>query len=155
MKFIGYAHEYDISNLPIDSKDIYNDLVLSLSGLPVHTSQLQNILYFAPNINSIRRIKRRKNGDILKQKKGGVTEIAFAAPDVNLYLALQSILLSKANPDKELKVPKTFSEALTLFENTEKDSVNQVAYAYYKALFQHELAEYEDNFSKWEINRIY
>lgn len=35
MKFIGYSHEYDISNLPIDSKDIYNDLVLSLKGLPV------------------------------------------------------------------------------------------------------------------------
>ena len=36
MKFIGYSHEYDISNLPIDSKEIVNDLVLSLSGIPLH-----------------------------------------------------------------------------------------------------------------------
>jgi hypothetical protein len=30
MKFIAFDHEYDISNLPIDSGGVVNDLVLSL-----------------------------------------------------------------------------------------------------------------------------
>jgi len=32
MKFIAYNHEYDISNLPIDSSGVFNDLIISLEG---------------------------------------------------------------------------------------------------------------------------
>jgi len=40
MKFIAFDHEYDISNLPIDSTGVVNDLVLSLEseGLSLHAS---------------------------------------------------------------------------------------------------------------------
>lgn len=66
MKFVAYTHEYDISNLPIDSSGVFNDLVISLEtageGQSLHESQLQNVLFFAPNVNSIRRIRKRKNG---------------------------------------------------------------------------------------------
>jgi hypothetical protein len=94
MKFVAYTHEYDISNLPIDSSGVFNDLVISLEGeREWHESQLQNVLYFAPNVNSIRRIRKRKNGQIFKVvKPGSHYEIAMAAPDVNLYLALSSLL---------------------------------------------------------------
>ena len=94
MKFIAFDHEYDISNLPIDSSGVVNDLVLSLErqGLALHETQLQNLLYFAPNVNSIRRIKKRENGDVFKICGEGSYEIAIAAPDVNLYLALASLL---------------------------------------------------------------
>ena len=60
MKFVAFSHEYDISNLPIDSSGVVNDLIMCLEGSPdfrLHESQLQNVLYFAPNVNSIRRIK--------------------------------------------------------------------------------------------------
>jgi hypothetical protein len=30
MKFIAFSHEYDISNLPIDSAGVVNDLILNL-----------------------------------------------------------------------------------------------------------------------------
>jgi hypothetical protein len=62
MKFVAYNHEYDISNLPIDSSGVFNDLVIALEGEDIEESQLQNVLYFCPNINSIRRIKKRRNG---------------------------------------------------------------------------------------------
>lgn len=64
MKFVAYNNEYDISNLPIDSSGVFNDLVISLEGgdKEWQESQLQNVLYFAPNVNSIRRIRKRKNG---------------------------------------------------------------------------------------------
>jgi hypothetical protein len=65
MKFLAFDHEYDISNLPIDSAGVVNDLILTLEGarsLGIHESQLRNVLAFAPNVNSVRRIKKRKNG---------------------------------------------------------------------------------------------
>ena len=94
MKFIAYTHEYDISNIPIDSSGVFNDLMISLEGENEwQESQLQNVLYFAPNVNSIRRIRKRKNGQIFKPVKvGSHYEIAMAAPDVNLYLALSSLI---------------------------------------------------------------
>lgn len=98
MKFIAFNHEFDISNLPIDSAGVVNDLIFNLeSSCPdftLHESQLQNVLYFAPNINSLRRIKKRKNGQIFKENcpAPGSFEIALAAPDVNLYLALATLL---------------------------------------------------------------
>lgn len=30
MKFLAFDHEYDISNLPIDSAGVFNDLILTL-----------------------------------------------------------------------------------------------------------------------------
>ena len=30
MKFIAFNHEYDISNLPLDSSGVVNDLILTL-----------------------------------------------------------------------------------------------------------------------------
>ena len=54
------------------------------------------MLFFAPNVNSVRRIKKRKNGEIFKKNKNGDYEIAIAAPDVNLYLALFSLLSTKS-----------------------------------------------------------
>jgi hypothetical protein len=72
MKFIAYNHEYDISNLPIDSSGVFNDLIISLEGeTEWQESQLQNVLYFAPNVNSLRRIRKRKNGQIFKPVKVG------------------------------------------------------------------------------------
>jgi hypothetical protein len=72
MKFIAYKHEYDISNLPIDSTGVFNDLIISLEGdNEWQESQLQNVLFFAPNVNSIRRIRKRKNGQIFKPVKAG------------------------------------------------------------------------------------
>ena len=72
MKFIAYNHEYDISNLPIDSSGVFNDLIISLEGEKEwKESQLQNVLYFAPNVNSLRRIRKRKNGQIFKAVKVG------------------------------------------------------------------------------------
>lgn len=62
IKFLAYTHEYDVSSLPIDSAGVFNDLILKLEGFDLHESQLQNVLYFAPNVNSIRRIRKRKNG---------------------------------------------------------------------------------------------
>ncbi len=35
MKFIAYNHEYDISNLPIDSAGVFNDLILSINGMDI------------------------------------------------------------------------------------------------------------------------
>jgi hypothetical protein len=32
MKFIAFDHEYDISNLPIDSSGTFNDLILNISS---------------------------------------------------------------------------------------------------------------------------
>ena len=100
MKFIAFDHEYDISNLPIDSASVVNDLVLGLESpsMTFHESQLQNVLYFTPNVNSVRRIKKRKNGQIFKETTGGGYEIALAAPDVNLYLALASLFQSQPIP---------------------------------------------------------
>jgi hypothetical protein len=44
-------------------------------------------------VNSIRRIRKRKNGQIFKPVKvASHYEIAMAAPDVNLYLALSSLI---------------------------------------------------------------
>jgi hypothetical protein len=72
MKFIAYNHEYDISNLPIDSSGVFNDLIISIEGeTEWQESQLQNVLYFAPNVNSLRRIRKRKNGQIFKPVKVG------------------------------------------------------------------------------------
>ena len=65
MKFIAFNHEYDISSLPIDSSGVVNDLILQLESedpLNLHESILQNVLFFAHNVNSVRRIKKRKNG---------------------------------------------------------------------------------------------
>lgn len=57
IKFIGHTHDYDISSVPIDENGITNDLILSLKGLQVSPSQLRNQLFYAPNINSVRRIR--------------------------------------------------------------------------------------------------
>jgi hypothetical protein len=32
MKFVAFDHEYDISNLPMDSSGVVNDLILKLIG---------------------------------------------------------------------------------------------------------------------------
>lgn len=32
MKFVAFDHEYDISNLPMDSAGVVNDLILKLVG---------------------------------------------------------------------------------------------------------------------------
>jgi|LauGreDrversion4_2_1035121.scaffolds.fasta_scaffold501345_2 hypothetical protein len=98
MKFIAFNHEYDISNLPIDSAGVFNDLILTIENqkkdsldFTLHESQLQNVLYFAPNVNSLRRIKKRRNGQIFKSNTPGSYDISISAPDVNLYLALASL----------------------------------------------------------------
>lgn len=154
MKFIGYVHEYDISSLPIDSKDNSNDLILNISGIDIHQSKLQNVLFYAPNVNSIRRIRRRRNGELHRRTPDGGYEIAISAPDVNLYLALSNMLASPVVEDKELTMPKNYQEALTLFD-TYKDQINSEVFHYYKSMFEHELKEFDDTFSKQEVNRIY
>lgn len=57
MKHIAYAKEYDISFTPIDTVGNINDLTLTLRGLEVTQQMLRPFLFFAPNINSLRRIK--------------------------------------------------------------------------------------------------
>ncbi|CDW80282.1 UNKNOWN [Stylonychia lemnae] len=154
MKFIGYTHQYDISSLPIDSSKNPNDLILNLEGMEIHPSVLQNILYFAPNINSVRRLRDRKNGDIFKQKGEQSYEIAISAPDVNLYLALSNLLKTQPNHEKALKIPRNYEEALGMFEEY-KDNQDSEVYNYYHQLFKHEQNEFNDFFTKWEVNRIY
>lgn len=51
-------------------------------------------------------------------------------------------------------MPKNYQEALTMFEQ-HKDEKDPIVYEYYKSLFQHELKEFDDYFTKWEVNRIY
>ena len=61
MKYIAFKHEFDISNLPIDSSgNVVNDLILNIEEecSQIKESHLEDIvLYFAPNVNSIRRIR--------------------------------------------------------------------------------------------------
>ena len=57
IKFVGFTHDYDICSVPIDERGIMNDLLLKLKGLDIQEKQLENILFFAPNLNSIRRLK--------------------------------------------------------------------------------------------------
>ena len=52
------------------------------------------------------------------------------------------------------ELPRTYAEALEVFE-MHKESFNPEMHGYYKALFEHELKEFEDYFSSWEGNRIY
>ena len=54
-------------------------------------------------MNSIRRIKKRENGDVFKACGEGSFEIALAAPDVNLYLALASLLTTTAVPKQAIE----------------------------------------------------
>ena len=42
-----------------------------------------------------------------------------------------------------------------MFEGYKGKHVNAKAYEYYHAMFKHELLEFEENFNKWEVNRIY
>jgi hypothetical protein len=51
-------------------------------------------------------------------------------------------------------MPQSYSEALTLFESF-KNQQDLAVYDYYHALFKHELSEFEENYTKWESNRIY
>eukprot|EP00347_Sterkiella_histriomuscorum_P014936 403358939 len=154
MKYIGYQNQYDISTLPIDSSNNSNDLILNIKGRNLHPSEFQNVLFFAPNVNSVRRLRMRKNGDIFKQKGEQSYEVAITAPDSNLYLAISSLLQTKAQTDKELVMPRNYQEAVTLFDQY-KDQMDEQVYKYYKALFEHELKELDENFNKWEVNRIY
>ena len=57
MKHIAYNQENDISFTPIDGVGNTNDLTLYLRNLDVKQSMLKPFLFFAPNINSLRRIK--------------------------------------------------------------------------------------------------
>jgi len=41
-----------------------------------------------------------------------------------------------------------------MFESS-KGNMNDLVYQYYHSLFKHELSEFEENFTKWEVNRIY
>lgn len=57
-------------------------------------------------------------------------------------------------------MPQTYAEALRVFESYSDmyqsggEQTGKI-YDYYHAMFKHELAEYEENFTKWEVNRIY
>ena len=84
---------------------MFNDLVLNVSGLPIHETQLQNVMVFAPNVNSIRRIKNRRNGMIFKKNKGGDCDITLAAPDANLYLVMHTLLKTKPVIENKLQMP--------------------------------------------------
>jgi hypothetical protein len=42
-----------------------------------------------------------------------------------------------------------------MFEHFEKSIPSQEIFKYYHSMFKHELSEYEENFTKWEVNRIY
>ena len=57
IKFTAFSHDYDVSSLPIDEQGVINDVFLKVSGHHLDASQLRNTLFYAPNINSFRRIK--------------------------------------------------------------------------------------------------
>lgn len=59
VKYIGFSQGYDVSYIPIDEQGTMNDLQMTLSGVDLKASQLSNVLHFAPNINSVRRLKVR------------------------------------------------------------------------------------------------
>ena len=68
-------------------------------------------------------------------------------------MALSS-LLGGENIDKPLEMPRGYAQALQIFEN-HKDKMDKNIYDYYSAIFNHELKEFEENFTKWEVTRIY
>lgn len=51
-------------------------------------------------------------------------------------------------------MPQTYSSAVSLFDKY-KEQIDEKIYQYYKELYEHELKEFEETFSKWEVNRIY
>ena len=50
-------------------------------------------------------------------------------------------------------MPHTYAEALSIFESLKP--ADDERYQYYLAMFKHELAEFEENFTKWEVGRVY
>jgi glutamine synthetase len=86
--------------------------------------------------------------------KNGQSDISLAAPDVNLYLALNSMLTS-AKSDTKLDIPNTYAEAVHLFSEMVKESSNPNVDQYYLKVFEHELKEFEEYYSEWEANRVY
>jgi glutamine synthetase len=51
-------------------------------------------------------------------------------------------------------MPKNYQESLNIYDLF-KDTLDPNVYNYYKTIFEHELREFDDTFSKWEVNRIY
>jgi len=55
-------------------------------------------------------------------------------------------------------MPQTYAEALSIFEQlhkTDASQEDQERFKYYQAMFKHELTEFEENFTKWEVGRVY
>jgi len=101
MKHLAYSKDYDISFAPINMKHITNDLTLWLKGKEIKSSQLLNTFFFAPNINSFRRLKTLDFKDALKVTSDGTNVISVAAPDINLYLSMANLLTSKGTIDAD------------------------------------------------------
>lgn len=93
-------------------------------------------------------------------KRTEAFEISIGAPDINLYLALFSLLKTTPLIDtpEKLELSTTYAESLKNFEDIMKETKDEhltSVYTYYHALFKHELDEFEEYFSDWEANRIY
>ncbi len=89
-------------------------------------------------------------------RKSNSHHLTLAAPDVNLYLAMSSILSAQIHDEeKRLELPKSYAEALERFEELTKDSKYPLVDKYYLKVFEHELKEHEEYFSDWEATRIY
>jgi len=70
-------------------------------------------------VNSVRRVKKRQNGDVYRKCGDGSYEIALAAPDCNLYLALASLLQTPPAPKPEKDAPEV-EEGTTTSAESEK-----------------------------------
>jgi len=91
---------------------------------------------------------------VFSTKTDGSNEIALAAPDVNLYLAIYAMLTTHKSEGK-LQLPKSYAEAVQSYLEIVKESKNPQVDNYYLKVFEHELKELEDNYSDWEATRVY
>ena len=64
-------------------------------------------------------------------------------------------VLTTPKSEGKLELPKSFAEAVHNYTEMVKDSKNPLVDNYYLKVFEHELKEFEDNYSDWEATRVY
>jgi hypothetical protein len=96
LKHLAYSHDYHVSFLPLCSSGQMNHIDLTLN----RELRPSSLLYLAPNINSFRRIKKLSSDDKKKWElvshRENETRVR-AAPDLNLYLAVKSLIDSQSD----------------------------------------------------------
>lgn len=154
IKYLAFTHDYHVSFLPLNSSGELNHLDLTLKGL--NNKNASSLLHWAPNINSFRRIKKlagkeKKKWSLLDSSNEGQLRVR-PAPDLNLYLAIAS-LLGTQQLEKQIEENLSYSGSLESFNIRDDD--NKTLDTYYRDIYAHEHKEFEENFTEWETNRIY